>query len=32
MEDKASTNNAVEKLDGSELEGRRITVALARPS
>ena len=32
MEDHASTNNAVEKLNGSELEGRTITVALARPS
>jgi RNA recognition motif-containing protein len=31
MEDITSTNNAVEKLNGSELEGRTITVALARP-
>jgi len=32
VEDLASANNAVEKLNGSELEGRTITVALARPS
>ena len=32
MEDLASANKAVKELDGSELEGRRITVTLARPS
>ncbi|MDG2213119.1 MAG: RNA-binding protein [Verrucomicrobiota bacterium] len=32
MEDLASANNAVKELNGSELEGRTITVALARPS
>jgi len=32
MNDSTSASNAVGKLDGSELSGRTITVALARPS
>ena len=32
MEDLESANSAVKELNGSELEGRTITVALARPS
>lgn len=32
MNDFTDANNAVEKLNGSELKGRTITVALARPT
>tara|TARA_Y100000588_G_C14255338_1_gene925184 strand:- start:409 stop:657 length:249 start_codon:yes stop_codon:yes gene_type:complete len=31
MENNVAKNSAVEKLNGSELEGRTITVVLARP-
>ncbi len=31
MEDEAAANEAIDKLNGSDLEGRNITVNVARP-